>query len=119
MTMKKVTDSDGGAFAPTAYLKEEGAMLEGTLLSVRQAKTEFGDKPVYTLKMADNNCKFSQGDKFIDPKENTEVDFFAPTRLARQLAKVEFGKLVRITYAGKVKAGKGAMAHTYEVLTEE
>ncbi len=118
--MKKVPDVNGGGdFAPSAYLKEKDAMIEGLLLSVRQVKTQYGDKPVYTMQLKDYSCKFSKGEAFVEPKENTKVDFFASTRLARQLSSIEFGKLVRITYAGTKKAGKGAMAHVYDVLVEE
>jgi hypothetical protein len=120
MAMKKVADTNGGGnFAPSAYLKEDGAMVEGILLSVRQVKTQYGDKPVYTLKLKDYSCKFAQGETFVEPSENTDVDFFAPTRLARQLEKVKFGKLVRISYAGTKKIGKGNPAHVYDVLCEE
>ncbi len=118
--MKKVPDTNGGgSFAPTAFLKEDGAMVEGILKSVRQAKTQYGDKPVYTLTLKDYNCKFSKDEEFVEPAENTDVDFFAPTRLARQLEKIKLGKLVRITYAGTKKVGKGMPAHIYDVLTEE
>ncbi len=118
--MKKIPDVNGGGdFAPSAFLKEEGAMLEGLLLSVRQVKTMYGERPVYTLQLKDYSCKFSKDEKFVEPKEDTKVDFFAPTRLARQLSGIEFGKLVRITYAGQKKVGKGNPAHIFDVLVEE
>ncbi len=118
--MKKVPDTNGGGdFPPSAYLKEEGAMLEGLLLAVRQVKTQYGEKPVYTVQLKDYNCKFAIGETFVEPTENTKVEFFASTRLARQLDKVAFGKLVRITYAGTKKVGRGNPAHIYDVLVEE
>ncbi len=118
--MKNVPDvNGGGSFAPTAFLKEKDAMLEGLLVAVRQVKTQFGDKPVYSLKLKDYTCKFAQGEKFVEPAENTMVEFFAPTRLNRQLESIEMGKLVRITYAGQKKVGKGNPAHIFNVLTEE
>jgi len=119
--MKKVPDTNGGGkdFAPSAYLKEDGAMIEGVLLSVRQVNTEYGLKPVYTMELHDYNCKFSNGRAFVEPKEKEKIDFFAPTRLNRQLEKVEMNKLVRITYAGQKKVGKGNPAHIFEVLVGE
>lgn len=118
--MKKVPDvNGGGTFAPSAYIREKGAMIEGVLKSVRQVKTDYGERPVYTLQLKDYACKFSKDDTFVEPEENSEVDFFAPTRLARQLASVPFGTLVRITYAGQKKVGKGNPAHIFDVLRGE
>ena len=107
----------GGDFNPTALLKEEGAMLKGTLVSKRDVKTQYGPKPVYVFKVLDASCKFTLGKdrKEVQPEEGTLVDAFAPTRLARQLAQVTIGETVTITYAGTKKVGKGNPAHCFTV----
>lgn len=118
--MKKVPDMNGGGdFNPSAILKETNAMIEGVLESVRQVKTQYGEKPVYTMRVQEYTCRFVKGDKVMEPTENSKVDFFAPTRLNRQLENLGFGKLVRITYAGQKKVGKGNPAHIFDVLVEE
>lgn len=118
--MKKVPDTNGGGeFKPSAFIKEEGAMIEGVLIARRLVNTMYGERPVYTMKLQDYNCKFSKGETFVEPKENEEVEFFASTRLERQLAKAGLNKLVRISYAGQKKVGKGNPAHIYDVLVGE
>lgn len=115
-----IADSNGGGtdFAPTALLKEKGAMLKGVLVGMRNAKTQYGDKPVYSFKVLDASCKFTRGKEEVQPAEGDTVDAFAPTRLARQLAQVKEGETVTIEYAGTKKAGKGMPAHTFNVTVE-
>ena len=113
------TNGDGGSFAPTAVLKEKGAMLKGVLTGVRSAKTQYGDKPVYSFKVLDASCKFTRGKEEVQPAEGDTVDAFAPTRLARQLAQVTEGETVTIEYAGTKKTGKGMPAHTFKVTVGE
>ena len=114
-----IEDSNGGGgdFNPTADLKVAGAMLKGTLVSKRDVKTQYGPKPVYTLKVLEASCKFFMGKdrKEVLPDENDMVDAFAPTRLARQLAQVAIGETVTITYQGTKKVGRGQPAHCFTV----
>lgn len=116
----KIPDTNGGAgnFAPTAFMKEEGKMIKGTLVSRRLVKTTYGDKPVYSLRVADATCEFSKGKEPVDVAEGAEVDLFAPTRLERQLVQVALGKTVTIIHTGMKKIAKGNPAHTYSVEVE-
>src|ERR1700686_3792184 len=99
---RTIADENGGGgdFNRTALLKETGAMLKGTLMSKREVKTQYGPKPVYSFKVLDASCKFHLGKerKEVQPEEGDLVDAFAPTRLARQLAHVNMGETVTITY---------------------
>lgn len=116
---REIPDENGGGdFNPTALLRTEGAMLKGVVLSRRNVKTEYGDKPVYSFKVLDATCKFKSGDNEVQPEEGATVDAFAPTRLARQLAHVNVGETVTITYAGKKKVGRGQPAHIFSVEVE-
>ncbi len=119
---REIPDTNGGGkdFAPTALLREEGAMLKGVLLGRRNVKTVYGDKPVYSFKVIDATCKFTLGkDKVeVQPEEGATVDAFAPTRLARQLTNVTYGETVTIEYAGTKKAGKGLPAYVFKVTVE-
>ena len=117
---RQIADSNGGGgdFAPTALLKAEGAMLKGVLLGRRNVKTKYGDKPVYSVTVLEASCKFTRGAEEVEPAENDKVDFFAPTRLDRQLVQVANGETVTITYAGKKKMNKGQDAHTFAVSVE-
>jgi len=108
----------GGEFNPTAFLREEGAMLKGTIVTKRDAKTGFGPKPVYTVKVLDASCRFAKDKQDVEPEKGDLVDFFAPTRLARQLAHVAAGETVTITYAGTKKVGPGKPAHVFSVEVE-
>lgn len=113
---KFIPDANGGGnFAPTALMKEEGKMIRGVLESVRSAKTQYGPRPVYSIKVTDATCAFTQGDATVTPEGGTVVDMFAPTRLERQLVKVPFGTEVTITHVGMKKVGKGQPAHIYTV----
>lgn len=104
---KKYSDSTG--FKPTAEIKVEGAMVKGTVLGMREVKTQFGPKPVYQLRVLDAECKFTLGKgEEVTPKEGDEIDIFAPTRLATQLSKVPVGETVTIKYLGLGKGGRGA-----------
>jgi len=111
-------ENGGGEFNPTAFLREEGAMLKGIVLGKREVKTEYGPRPVYSFKVLDATCKFKAGKVEVQPEEGATVDAFAPTRLARQLAHVENGETVTITYAGKKKVGRGQPAHVFRVEVE-
>lgn len=108
-------ENGGGDFAPTALLKEEGAMLKGTLVSKREVKTQFGMKPVYQFKVLDASCRFTKNKEEVRPDEGDLVDAFAPTRLARQLAHVKDGEIVTIKYKGTKKVGRGNPAHIFDV----
>lgn len=112
---KTYSDSD---FAPTAMLKEEGAMIKGILGAVRMVKTQWGDKPVYKLKVLDASCRFTRGKEEVTPEADSEVDIFATTRLATQLAKVPVGETITIRYAGTKPSVKGKPAHTFSVIGE-
>lgn len=112
------TNGGGGDFNPTALLKEKGAMLKGVYLEKREAKTQYGPKPVYTFTVLDASCRFTQGDAEVQPEEGAKVDFFAPTRLERQLLHVNKGETVTILYQGTKKVGKGQPAHTFSVEVE-
>jgi hypothetical protein len=107
----------GGEFAPTALLKEEGAMLKGVLVSKRDVKTQYGAKPVYKFKVLDASCRFTLGKEKqeVQPEEGAIVEAFAPTRLARQLAHVNEGETVTIIYQGTKKVGRGNPAHIFSV----
>jgi hypothetical protein len=115
---RTIVDANGGGdFNPTALLKEKGAMLKGVLVSKRDVKTQYGDKPVYSFKVLDASCRFMIGkdNKEVQPAEGDTVDAFAPTRLARQLAQVNTGETVTITYQGTKKVGRGQPAHYFNV----
>jgi hypothetical protein len=116
---RNIPDENGGGgdFNPTALLKEKGAMLKGVLVSKRDVKTQYGPKPVYSFQVLEASCKFTLGkdNKEVQPEEGATVDAFAPTRLARQLAQVNVGETVTITYVGTKKVGKGMPAHTFAV----
>jgi hypothetical protein len=111
-------ENGGGEFNPTAMLRETGAMLKGILTGKRDVKTQYGDKPVYTFKVLDATCKFVSNKEEVRPEEGATVDAFAPTRLARQLAHVNVGETVTISYAGKKKVGRGQPAHIFHVEVE-
>lgn len=117
---KKISDkSSGGGFLPTAYLKDEGKMIKGVLLESRMVATQYGDKPVYKIKVLDASCKFVLDKNEVTPVEGSEAEFFAATRLDRQLKQVPFGSTVTIVHLGKKKFGKGGnAAHTYDVEVE-
>jgi len=111
-------ENGGGEFNPTAFLREEGAMLRGIVVGKRDVKTEYGPKPVYSFKVLEATCKFMKDKAEVQPEEGAVVDAFAPTRLARQLAHVSEGETVTITYAGKKKVGRGQPAHIFSVEVE-
>lgn len=111
-------ENGGGEFNPTAMLREEGAMLKGTIVTKRDAKTEYGLKPVYTVKVLDASCRFVKDKQDVEPEEGALVDFFAPTRLARQLAHVAEGETVTIKYKERRKVGRGQPAHIFDVVVD-
>ncbi len=116
-----IADEDGGGeFNPTALIREKDAMLKGVIVEKRDVKTKYGVRPVYVLKVLDASCKFTLGkdNKEVQPVEGDLVDAFAPTRLARQLAHVNVGETVTITYQGTKKVGRGQPAHTFTVEVE-
>lgn len=108
-------ENGGGEFNPTALLKEEGATLKGIMVTRREAKTIYGMKPVYTFKVLDANCRFTKDKKEVEPNQGDLVDFFASTRLARQLAHVNEGETVTVGYLGTKKVGRGQPAHIFNV----
>ncbi len=110
-------NSGGGDFAPTAMLKEDGAMLKGVLIGKRDVKTQYGPKPVFSFKVLDASCRFTVGKdrQEVQPEEGATVEAFAPTRLARQLAHVNEGETVTILYKGTKKVGRGNPAHIFDV----
>ncbi len=111
---KKYSDASG--FSPTAEIKVDGAMLKGVMVGARLVKTQYGEKPVYKLKVLDANCKFMMGKgEEVDVAEGTDIDVFAPTRLATQLAKVPQGETITIKYLGLGKNSKGNKPHTFSV----
>lgn len=112
---KTYTDS---GFAPTAFLKEEGAMVKGSLGALRMVKTQWGEKPVYKLTVIDATCRFTVGKEEVTPEAGAIVDVFATTRLAAQLAKVPVGETITIRYLGTKPSGKGKPAHTFSVVGE-
>lgn len=115
---KLLSDAGGGeAFNPTANIKTAGAKLTGTLVDKRAIKTQYGDMPVYTMTVKDADCKFTTGKerKEVEPAIGDKVEFFASTRLERQLIQVAMGQTVAIEYLGTKKFGKGQPAHTYKV----
>lgn len=117
---RSIADSNGGGgdFAPTAMLKEEGATLKGILVGKRDAKTKFGPRPVFSLKVLDASCRFTVGGNEVQPNEGDTVEAFAPTRLARQLSQVKEGETVTITYKGTKKVGQGNPAHFFDVMVD-
>lgn len=114
---KEIPDTNGGGdFNATALLKETGAMLKGILTAKKEVNTQYGLKPVYTFKVLDASCKFALNRKEVQPAEGDLVDAFAPTRLDRQLAHVNNGDIVTITYKGTKKVGRGQPAHVFSVV---
>jgi hypothetical protein len=117
---RHIPDENGnGTFAPSAMLREKDAMLKGTLNAVREVKTQYGLRPVYSFKVLDASCKFVQNKQEVQPNEGDLVDVMAPTRLARQLTHVNVGETVTIVYQGTKKVGKGMPAHVFDVTVEE
>jgi hypothetical protein len=117
---RKIADENGGGtFAPSAMLREKDAMLKGMLAGVREVKTQYGLRPVYSFKVLDASCKFTQNKTEVQPNEGDLVDVMAPTRLARQLSHVNVGETVTIAYQGTKKVGKGMPAHIFDVTVEE
>lgn len=118
--IKDENGAGGGDFAPTAMLKETGAMLKGIIVGRRDVKTKYGLKPVYSFKVLDASCKFTIGKENteVQPEEGATVEAFAPTRLARQLAHVKDGETVTIVYQGTKKMSKGMPAHVFAVTVE-
>src|ERR1700687_2548113 len=96
-------ENGGGTFAPSAMLREKDAVLKGTLTGMREVKTQYGLRPVYSFKVLDASCKFIQNKEEVQPSEGDLVDVMAPTRLARQLAHVSVGETVTIAYQGTKK----------------
>lgn len=111
---KKIND-DSGSFNPTAVIKVAGAMVKGTFQGVRLVDTKFGKKPVYTVKVLDADCKFTVGKDEAYPNEGDTIDIFAPTRLAKQLAKVQTGQVVTVKYLGLGKNQRGNPPHLFDV----
>jgi hypothetical protein len=113
----RIPDEGGGAFAPTAEIKEKGAMFKGVLTGMRLLPTKYGPRPVYTFKVEDADCKFVTGKERAEafPAEGDTVEIWAPTRLARQLSKVQNGQSVTIKYVGTKKVGRGNPAHVFDV----
>ena len=108
-------ENGGGTFAPTAMLREKDAMLKGVLNGVREVKTQFGLRPVYSFKVLDASCRFTSNKQEVQPVEGDLVDVMAPTRLARQLSHVNVGETVTIAYQGTKKVGRGQPAHIFSV----
>jgi len=113
---RQIPDANGGGdFSPTALLKEKDAMLKGILKSRREIKTMYGPKPVYSFTVLDASCRFTKDKQEVQPEEGQTVDVIPPTRLARQLAQVNEGETVTITYQGTKKVGRGQPAHFFAV----
>ena len=113
---RQIPDANGGGdFAPTALLKEANAMLKGVLKGKREIKTMYGPKLVYSFTVLDATCRFTKDKQEVSPAEGDTVDVIPPTRLARQLAQVNEGETVTMTYQGTKKAGRGQPAHVFSV----
>lgn len=112
----KLSDAGGMVeFNATALIKEAGAKIVGTIVEKRSVTTQYGELPVYTMTVKEADCKFTKEKKAYEPAEGEKIDFFAPTRLERQLIQVAMGQTVSIKYLGTKKFGKGNPAHTFEV----
>src|SRR5580704_1546330 len=56
---RKITGLDG--FPASPMLRDKvGATLTGILQSKRTAKTQFGERPVYQVKLIDADCEFTK-----------------------------------------------------------
>jgi len=115
---KVISDVDTSKFAPTAQIKVEGAMLKGKLVSKIERKTKWGLKPVYGIEVADATCKFTKGDDEVFPNAGDKVEFFAPTRLERQLIQVPLNSTVTLKNTGRKDTGGANPAHTFHVEVE-
>ncbi len=113
--MPKTYSDATGVFNPTAFIKEKGLTLEGTMQDKRTIKTQFGEKPVYTLKVTGGNCRFTQGKEDVDVSVGDSVDVIPPTRLDRQLAQVLAGQEISIECLGRGKAVKGQAPWLFKV----
>lgn len=123
----KLSDAGGTVeFNATAIIKEAGAKIVGTIVEKRSVTTQYGDLPVYSMVVKSEvkddkdivhatDCKFTKEKKAYEPAEGEKVDFFAPTRLERQLVQVAMGQTVSIKYLGTKKFGKGNPAHVFDV----
>lgn len=118
---KKLT-SDMQATPVVNVTEKEGSFLEGVLVERKLVKTQYGDRPVYSLKLEDSDMRFmiKEGKEYVEKKEVAQgelVSVFAPTLLDRALLKAEGGASVRIVYTGmgkSTKKGRNA-PHTFEV----
>lgn len=113
-----ISDVDASSFAPTAQIKTDGAMLKGRLVSRIERKTKWGAKPVYSVTVVDATCKFLKGKDEVFPNAGDKVEFFAPTRLERQLAQVPLNSGVTIKYMGRKDTGGANPAHSFHVEVE-
>ena len=110
-----IKDQDTTKFAPTAQLQTAGASLTGVLVGKKERKTKWGMRPLYSVKVTDADCKFMKGDAEVFPNAGEDVEFFAPTRLARQLDQVPMNSNVVIRYLGKKETGGANPAHAFHV----
>lgn len=110
---RKLTNMDG--FPASPLLRDKvGAWLTGTLQEVRVAKTQFGEKPVYKVKLVDADCAFTKDGLPHEPAEGEIVELMPPTVLARHLAQVKPGETFKTTYKGLGKKGKGNAPHLFD-----
>jgi len=111
---RKLKNNDG--FPASPLLRERiGNSLTGVLTAVREAKTQFGTKPVYAVKLIDADCDFTKDGLPYEPAEGEVIEMMPPTVLARHLAQVNIGETFKTVYKGLgKKSKKGNPPHMYD-----
>lgn len=109
---RKITNLEG--FPASPMLREKiGSSLTGTVVSTRIAKTQYGDKPVYTVKLVDADCDFLRDGLPYEPAAGELVEIMPPSVLAKHLAQVQPGETFKTVYQGLGKKGKGNPPHLF------
>src|SRR6188768_108000 len=110
---RKLTSNVQGS--PLLNIKSvANSFVQGEVTDRKEVKTEYGQKPVYTLKLEETSmgAVAKQDGKYIEITVGAGdlVSFFAPTLLDKALVQANPGDRVRIVYLGLGKAKKGRNA---------
>ena len=109
---RKLSGSD---FPPSPLLRDKiGATLTGIIKGTRLAKTQYGEKPVFTVQLVDADCDFIRNGEPYEPAAGELVEIMPPTVLAKHLAQVKEGETFKTVYKGLGKKGKGNAPHLFE-----
>lgn len=107
--------SGNGGFPASPLLRDKvGNSLTGVVQARREAKTQYGLKPVYTIKLVDADCEFKKDGLPYEPSEGELVEIMPSTVLASHLAQVKEGETFKTVYKGLGKKGKGNAPHLFD-----